>query len=33
VSVPTQLLRGPVANLKEYRYHIIGALDLVFSGI
>ena len=33
VSVPLRLLREPVANLEQYRYHIIAALDLVFTGI
>ena len=33
VSVPLRLLREPVANLGEYRDHIIAALDLVFTGI
>jgi toxin CcdB len=33
LSVPTRLLRRPVANLEEFRYHIIAALDLVFLGI
>jgi len=32
VGVPVRLLRQPVANLEEYRYQIIGALDLVFCG-
>ena len=33
VSVPLRLLREPVANLGEYRDHIIAALDLVFTGV
>ena len=33
LTVPARLLRQPVANLEEYRYQIIGALDLVFTGI
>ena len=33
MSVPNRLLRQAVANLEEYRYQIIGALDLVFTGI
>jgi toxin CcdB len=33
LSVPCRLLRRRVANLEESRYQIIGALDLVFTGI
>ena len=33
VAIPVKLLRRPVANLEEHRYQIIGALDLVFTGI
>ena len=32
-AIPTAQLISPVANLGEYRYQIIGALDLVFTGI
>jgi len=32
-AMPTAQLTLPVANLGEYRYQIIGALDLVFTGI
>ena len=32
-AIPTSLLRKSVANLEERRYEIIGALDLVFTGI
>ena len=32
-AVPTSLLRKLVANLEDRRYQIIGALDLVFTGI
>jgi toxin CcdB len=32
-ALPTRTLRRRVANLEEYRYQIIGALDLVFTGI
>ena len=32
-SLPTRLLRGPVANLEHERYRIVAALDLVFTGI
>jgi CcdB protein len=31
--LPIRLLRRPVANLESERYRIIGALDLVFTGI
>ena len=33
VSLPARLLKKPVTNLENYRYQIIGALDLVFTGI
>jgi toxin CcdB len=33
LTVPTRLLHRPVANLEEYRYQIVRALDLVFTGI
>lgn len=33
MTLPVRLLRVPVANLEEYRYQLIGALDLVFTGI
>jgi toxin CcdB len=32
-TIPTRLLRQPVASLEKYRYQIIAALDLVFTGI
>ncbi len=32
-AMPTAQLTSPVGNLEEYRDHIIGALDLVFTGI
>jgi hypothetical protein len=31
--IPARVLRESIANLEEYRYQIIGALDLVFTGI
>jgi len=33
VSMPVRLLKKPVTNVENYRYQIIGALDLVFTGI
>ena len=32
-AVPTKLLRNPIANLEQFRYEIISALDLVFTGV
>ena len=32
-AIPATLLKKPVANLEEYRYEIIAALDLVFTGV
>ena len=32
-AIPTSLLALPVANLEQYRDHIIGAIDLAFTGI
>ena len=33
LTLPTRLLRGPVANLEQERYRIVAALDLVFTGV
>ena len=33
VTIPTRILRQPVANLKHERDKLIAALDLVFTGI
>ncbi len=33
LTVPARLLRNPVANLEEYRYQIVSALDLMITGI
>ena len=33
IAFPARLLKKPVANLEDDRYRIIGALDLVFTGI
>ncbi len=32
-AIPTVELKTSVANLEEYRYQIIAAIDLVFTGI
>ena len=32
-SLPIRALRGPITNLEADRYRIIGALDLVFTGV
>jgi toxin CcdB len=32
-ALPVRALRTPVTNLEKYRYEIISALDLVFTGI
>src|SRR5215475_9332190 len=32
-AIPTSLLKSSITNLEEQRYQIIGALDLVFTGI
>jgi len=32
-ALPVRALRSPVANLEKYRYELISALDLVFTGI
>jgi hypothetical protein len=31
-TIPKRLVSMPVANLEAYRYQIIGAVDVVFSG-
>jgi hypothetical protein len=32
-TLPTRLLRKPIANLGDYSYQIVAALDLMFTGI
>ena len=32
-AMPVSVMLAPVANLEKYRYQIIRAIDLVFSGI
>jgi toxin CcdB len=32
-AVPARALPPAIANLEDYRYQIIGAVDLIFSGI
>jgi toxin CcdB len=32
-AVPAQALGETVANLEDYRYQIVGAIDLLFTGI
>lgn len=32
-AIPASVMLAPVANLEEYRYQIVRAIDLVFTGI
>ena len=32
-ALPTRVLQNPISNLEEFRYQIIRAIDLVFTGI
>ena len=32
-ALPLKSLQAPVANLEQFRYHIISAIDIVFTGV